>query len=282
MNGLGRTEEDTDSMPKDRRWGRWSRRPRDPFADPEPDPDAPGPAAPPTTRAPKHSPTHSPSPVADAPFPRPDDPFAPTGGTFPKVPAAEDPFAPAGGTFPTVPAPDDPFAPGDGAFPTTPFDAVPDPGPADLGAGPGSPAVPSPSPFDAPRIAGSGSGPGFADLGPLGGDPSVPSAPSPAPGPLDVPPAHLAGQAGPSQAPGNGAPGASPDDPAADRSELAQARYERMVAAAGLDPSHDLSPHGLSVLDWLARQDDAICSGVVEVLQATGQATIRHLRATDA
>jgi hypothetical protein len=240
------------------------------------------------------------SPVADAPFPRP-DPFAPAGGTFPAAPSADDPFVPADGAFRA--ADDDPFAPADGAFgpvdgafPTTPFDAVPDPGPADLGAGPGSPTAarshsPSPSPFDAPGIAGpepdprlgtgSGSGTGFTDLGPLGGDPSGPSGPSAAPGPLDVPPAHLAGQAGPSHARGNGAPGAAPDDPSADRSELAQARYERMVAAAGLDPGHDLSPHGLSVLDWLARQDDAICSGVVEVLQATGQATIRHLRATD-
>lgn len=72
-------------------------------------------------------------------------------------------------------------------------------------------------------------------------------------------------------------PAAAGDDAEADRSPLAQGRYERLTAAAGIDPHQDLSPHALSVLDWLSRQDDAICSGIVELLQATSLATARHL-----
>jgi hypothetical protein len=64
------------------------------------------------------------------------------------------------------------------------------------------------------------------------------------------------------------------DDPA--RTPLVQARQDRMVAAAGIEPTLDLSDHGRSVLDWLARQDDATCSGVVELLQATSVAAIRR------
>jgi hypothetical protein len=69
--------------------------------------------------------------------------------------------------------------------------------------------------------------------------------------------------------------GAAADE--TDRSPLAQGRYDRLAAAAGIDPDRDLSPHGRSVLDWLSRQDDAVCSGIVELLQATSLATARHL-----
>ncbi|HEY8525263.1 MAG TPA: hypothetical protein VIL48_09880 [Acidimicrobiales bacterium] len=62
-----------------------------------------------------------------------------------------------------------------------------------------------------------------------------------------------------------------------DRSPLVEGRYQRIVAAAGIVPDPDLSPHARAVLDWLARQDDAVCSGVVELLQATSRATARYI-----
>jgi hypothetical protein len=69
-------------------------------------------------------------------------------------------------------------------------------------------------------------------------------------------------------------PATPADEPA--RTPLVQARYDRLAAAAGIEPTRDLSDHARSVLDWLARQDDATCSGVVELLQATSLAAIRR------
>ena len=89
-------------------------------------------------------------------------------------------------------------------------------------------------------------------------------------GPVPAYPGPRAGAPGSPGEPGD--PGG--DDP--DRTPLVQARYDRMVAAAGIEPYPDLSDHARSVLDWLARQDDATCSGVVELLQATSLATLRH------
>jgi hypothetical protein len=70
------------------------------------------------------------------------------------------------------------------------------------------------------------------------------------------------------------------DDEEAPRSPLVQARYDRLAAAAGIDPDRGLSPHARSVLDWLARQDDATCSGVIELLQATSIAAAQAARGT--
>ena len=91
----------------------------------------------------------------------------------------------------------------------------------------------------------------------VGEPPAAPVAPSAPAGPVES-----AGPAGPM------------DEPA--RTPLVQARLDRLVAAAGIEPARDLSDHARSVLDWLARQDDATCSGVVELLQATSLAAIRH------
>ena len=104
---------------------------------------------------------------------------------------------------------------------------------------------------------------------PAGAPPVAPPQEVPAP-PAWPPPTQPAQPIQPAQPP--------PTSPAAEpaRPPLAQARYERLVAAAGIDPNRDLSDHARSVLDWLARQDDATCSGVVELLQATSVAAIRR------
>jgi hypothetical protein len=41
---------------------------------------------------------------------------------------------------------------------------------------------------------------------------------------------------------------------------------DRIIAAAGLHPERHLSPEAGAVVDWLARQDEAIVNGIVELL----------------
>jgi hypothetical protein len=131
------------------------------------------------------------------------------------------------------------------------------------------PVVPAPAAEDSPGVPPAEGWPPPTAAPGLGPDPHVsgplPTYPGPPPG----------APGGPGEPGGPGGPGGpAGDDP--DRTPLVQARYDRMVAAAGIEPYPDLSDHARSVLDWLARQDDATCSGVVELLQATSLATLRH------
>lgn len=48
--------------------------------------------------------------------------------------------------------------------------------------------------------------------------------------------------------------------------EREHGRYWRIVAAAGIRPNVDLSPDAQVVLAWLARQDDSVADGIVEIL----------------
>jgi hypothetical protein len=130
-----------------------------------------------------------------------------------------------------------------------------------LATRPPGPAAPAPAAWP-PSAPASPAGP----VGPGPAEPVGPPAPPAGPGPT------VPGPAGPAPAPPPAPPPA--DDPA--RTPLVQARYDRLAAAAGIEPNRDLSYHARSVLDWLARQDDATCSGVVELLQATSLATIRR------
>ncbi len=44
--------------------------------------------------------------------------------------------------------------------------------------------------------------------------------------------------------------------------------YQRIVAAAAIRPATDLTGGGQVVLSWLARGDDTVCDGVVELINA--------------
>jgi hypothetical protein len=52
-------------------------------------------------------------------------------------------------------------------------------------------------------------------------------------------------------------------------------RYRRIVAAAGICPDVDLSPEAQVVLAWLARQDDTVADGIVEIVGAASEVACR-------
>jgi hypothetical protein len=52
------------------------------------------------------------------------------------------------------------------------------------------------------------------------------------------------------------------------RTEELHEHYQRIVAAAAIRPAIDLTGGGQVVLSWLARGDDTVCEGVVELINA--------------
>lgn len=57
--------------------------------------------------------------------------------------------------------------------------------------------------------------------------------------------------------------------------------YRRIVTAAAIRPSTDLTAGGHVVLSWLARGDDTICAGVVDLINACEPRPISRLARMD-
>lgn len=59
-------------------------------------------------------------------------------------------------------------------------------------------------------------------------------------------------------------------------------RYRQLVAAAAISPTSDLGPRGMVALEWIARQEEFVVDGLVDILATTREAERKRCESDEA